>query len=294
VSDRFSSRRDEIERALNDVCAEYLSVFPAPIASAIEYGVLSRGKRMRPLLALFTYTACGGTGDATRLACASEIIHSYSLMHDDLPCMDDDDMRRGRATTHVVHGARTAIVAGVAMIPLAIAVARDALAELEVDQDQTRRIITALLEGAGAGGMIGGQLRDLAGEGGSLTLDELEMVHAAKTGALISASARMGAIAAGADADSVAAVASYGRCVGLAFQIMDDVLDQTSTTVALGKTAGRDEELRKSTYPALLGLAGARARADSLVKEALSTLAARRLLTQDLQQVANFMVTRTF
>jgi geranylgeranyl pyrophosphate synthase len=249
---------------------------------------------MRPLLAVFAYEACGGKGDATRLACAPEIIHSYSLMHDDLPCMDNDDMRRGRPTAHIVHGSRAAIVAGASMIPLAIAVARDALATLRVEPDRTRRAIGALLEGVGAGGMIGGQLRDLAAEGGSLSLQELETVHGAKTGALMTASARMGAIAAGADDDSVAVVDKYGRSIGLAFQIMDDVLDQTSTTVALGKTAGRDEALGKSTYPALLGIEGARARADSLVRDALEALSARGLLTQDLQQVANFMVTRTF
>ena len=249
---------------------------------------------MRPLLALFTYEACGGEGNAARLACAPEIIHSYSLVHDDLPCMDNDEVRRGRPTAHIVHGSRTAIVAGASMIPLAVAVARDALAELNVDQSRTRRSVAALLEGAGGGGMIGGQLRDLAGEGAALTLDELETVHAAKTGALITASARMGAIAAGAGDDAVAAVDRYGRSIGLAFQIMDDVLDQTSTTVTLGKTAGRDEALGKSTYPALLGIDGARARADSLLRDALGALSARGLLTHDLQQVANFMVTRTF
>jgi len=191
-------------------------------------------------------------------------------------------------------GSERLVMLGATMSPLAVAVVRDTLADLNVDRERTRRTVAALLEGAGAGGMIGGQLLDLAGEGGDLTLDELETVHSAKTGALITASARMGAIAAGADDDAVAAVDSYGRCIGLAFQIMDDVLDQTSTTVALGKTAGRDEELRKSTYPALLGLAGARARADALVSEGLGVLSARGLLTHDLQQVANFMVTRTF
>jgi geranylgeranyl pyrophosphate synthase len=294
VSDGFASQREDIERALNDLCAAYRDEFPETIASAIEYGALSQGKRMRPLLALFAYQACGGRRDATRLVCAPEIIHSYSLMHDDLPCMDDDDMRRGRPTAHKVFGSRTAMVAGAAMIPLAIAVARDALADLNVGPERSRRTVAALLDGAGARGMIGGQLRDLAGEGAALTLTELEAVHAAKTGALITASARMGAIASGADDESIAAVDTYGRCIGLAFQIMDDVLDQTSTTVALGKTAGRDEELRKSTYPALLGLAGARARADALVSQALGALSARGLLTHDLHQVANFMVTRTF
>ncbi|MEO7823113.1 MAG: polyprenyl synthetase family protein [Gemmatimonadaceae bacterium] len=289
----FDTERGDIERALREICKRYLPKLPVPVAAAIEYGTLSRGKRLRPLLLLFAYRACRGPGDATRLACAPEIIHSYSLMHDDLPCMDDDDIRRGRPTTHVVHGSRTAIVAGASMIPLAVAVARDALSELGVPPDRARRTVTALLEGSGAGGMIGGQLRDLEGEGATLTLAALEAVHAAKTGALIVASARMGALAAGAGDDDVAAVDRYGRCIGLAFQIMDDVLDLTSTTVTLGKTAGRDEALGKSTYPALLGISGARERAEALVSEATEALSGRGLLTQDLRQVANFMVTRT-
>ena len=290
---QFDGERRDIERALHEICAVHLSKIPAPVAAAIEYGTLGSGKRLRPLLLLFCYRACGGRGDATRLACAPEVIHSYSLVHDDLPCMDDDDIRRGRPTTHVVHGPRNAIAAGATMIPISVAIARDALRELAVEPDISRRTISALLEGAGAGGMIGGQLRDLAGEGAALSLTELEAVHAAKTGALIVASARMGAVAAGAVDGDVAAVDRYGRCIGLAFQIMDDVLDLTSTTLTLGKTAGRDEALGKSTYPALLGIAGARARAESLVGEALEALSARGLLTQDLQQVANFMVSRT-
>ena len=290
---RFDGERRDIERALQAICGEYLSQVPAPIAAAVEYGTLGSGKRLRPLLLLFSYRACGGRGDATRLACAPELIHSYSLVHDDLPCMDDDDIRRGRPTVHVVHSARSAIVAGATMIPISVAIARDALRGLAVTPDRTRATISALLEGAGAGGMIGGQLRDLAGEGAALSLTDLEAVHVAKTGALIVASARMGAIAAGAAGADVAAFDRYGRCIGLAFQIMDDVLDLTSTTVTLGKTAGRDEALGKSTYPALLGISGARARAEALVGEALDALSGRGLLTQDLQQVANFMVSRT-
>ncbi len=293
VNGGFDTERGDIERALKEICKRYFPKLPVPVAAAIEYGVLSSGKRLRPLLLLFAYRACRGRGDATRLACAPEIVHSYSLMHDDLPCMDDDDIRRGRPTTHIVHGSRTAIVAGASMIPLAIAIARDALLDLAVPPDRARRTVSALLEGSGAGGMIGGQLRDLAGEGATLALAELEAIHAAKTGALIAQSARMGAIAAGADDDDVAAVDTYGRCIGLAFQIMDDVLDLTSTTVTLGKTAGRDEALGKSTYPALLGIAGARERAEALVGEATDALSRRGLLTQDLRQVANFMVTRT-
>jgi geranylgeranyl pyrophosphate synthase len=293
VSTRFDSARDTIETALEQICADHLSDLPPSIAQAIEYALRSPGKRLRPLLSICAYRACGGDRDVTRLACAPEIIHSYSLVHDDLPCMDDDDMRRGRPTTHRVHGARTAIIAGASMIPLAVTVASDALSSIEASPVQARRVIGALLSGAGAGGMIGGQLRDLAGEGASLSLTELEEIHSAKTGALIAASARMGAVASGADEGAIAALDQYGRFIGLAFQILDDVLDLTSTTAALGKTARRDEALGKSTYPALLGVDGARSRAEGLVEAALSALSGRDLLTQELREVANFMVTRT-
>ena len=289
----FDVEREKVEGALGQVCAWYLSDVPRPIAQAIEYAVRSPGKRLRPLLLISAYRACGGARDITQLACAPEIIHAYSLVHDDLPCMDDDDMRRGRPTVHRVYGAGTAILAGAAMIPLAMNVAVDALAGIGISADKSRKVAASLLAAAGAGGMIGGQLRDLAAEGASVAVDELEEIHAAKTGALIAASARMGALAAGADDGTVATLDRYGRSIGLAFQIMDDVLDLTATTATLGKTTRRDEVLGKSTYPALLGVEGARARANSLLDAALGALSERGLLTQELREVANFMVSRT-
>jgi geranylgeranyl pyrophosphate synthase len=157
----------------------------------------------------------------------------------------------------------------------------------------SKKVLDTLLEAGGVLGMIGGQLHDLAGEGLSLSLDEREAIHSAKTGALIVGSLRMGALAAGSDAAGVAALERYGRSVGLAFQIMDDVLDVTSTTTAMGKTTGRDAVLRKSSYPALLGVEGARMRARTLIEDGLESLAEHKLLTQELSQVANFMITRT-
>lgn len=271
----------------------YLAGLPAAIAEAIRYGLNSPGKRIRPLLLMFAYRAAGGREDSSLLACAPEVIHAYSLVHDDLPCMDDDDMRRGRPTVHKVYGSRAAIMAGVAMIPLAAAIARDAACQMTRDLPARRAILEALLEGAGPRGMIGGQLRDLSGEGMSLSLAERETIHVAKTGALIVAAVRMGGIAAGAGDAQLAALTSYGSAIGLAFQIMDDVLDVTSTTTALGKQTGRDVALGKSTYPALLGVEGARTRARTLIDNGLLSLEKQRLLTQELTQVANFMVTRT-
>lgn len=263
------------------------------MAAAIAYGLKSPGKRLRPLLVLYGYRAAGGDDDASLLACAPEVVHAYSLMHDDLPCMDDDDMRRGRPTVHKVYGSRTAILAGVAMIPLAVRVVREAAGAMKLSTGVTTALAETLLAAAGEAGMIGGQLRDLEGEGSALTLDVLQDVHLAKTGALIVASVRMGAIAAAATASQLAAIEQYGRDVGLAFQIMDDVLDVTSSTSVLGKTSGRDVVLRKSTYPALLGVDGAQQRARALITDGLETLAGQGMLTQELSQVANFMVTRT-
>ena len=288
----FEAERGDIERRLDDICSTYLPGLPSPIADAIRYGLKSPGKRLRPLLLLFAYRAAGGTRDAAMLACATEVIHAYSLMHDDLPCMDDDDMRRGRPSVHRVHGSRTAILAGVTMIPLAARVVRDSARAMMLTEERARKILDTLLEGGGASGMIGGQLRDLAGEGLSLSLEEREAIHSAKTGALIVASVQMGALAAGAGSARLAAFEHYGRSVGLAFQIMDDVLDLTSTTTVMGKTTGRDAVLGKSTYPALLGIDGARTRAHTLIEDGLESLAEHKLLTQELSQVANFMLTR--
>jgi geranylgeranyl pyrophosphate synthase len=293
VPARFEGERESVERRLEEVCETYLSDLPTGIADAIRYGLKSPGKRIRPLLLLYAFRAVGGNGDATLLACGPEIIHAYSLVHDDLPCMDDDDVRRGRPTVHKVYGSRTAIIGGVAMIPIAALVVRDAARGMRLKQEVGVKLLQTLLEAGGVSGMIGGQSRDLAGEGLSLSLGDREEIHRAKTGALIVASLVMGALAAGASLAQVTALERYGRAVGLAFQIMDDVLDVTSTTTELGKTTGRDVALGKNSFPALLGVDGAQARARALIHDGLHALAEQKLLTQELSQVANFMVTRT-
>jgi geranylgeranyl pyrophosphate synthase len=242
---------------------------------------------------VYAYRAAGGLGDPIMLACAPEVIHAYSLVHDDLPCMDDDDMRRGRPTVHKVYGSRTALLAGVAMIPIAALVVREAARAMDLTREVTDAILGVLMEAGGVSGMIGGQARDLAGEGLLLSLDEREEIHGAKTGALIVASLKIGAMAASASAASVEALERFGRAIGLSFQIMDDILDVTSTTGALGKTTGRDAALGKSTYPALLGVDGARTRAKTLIDDGLAALSEQRMLTHELSQVANFIVTRT-
>jgi geranylgeranyl diphosphate synthase type II len=220
------------------------------------------------------------------------VVHAYSLVHDDLPCMDDDDMRRGRPTVHRVYGVATATAAGLAMVPLAARCVAEASGQLGLPPETGGTILRELMRAAGATGMIGGQLLDLEGERLALSLAELEHIHRAKTGALVTASVRLGGLAAGADDAVLSALGQYGAAIGLAFQIADDVLDVTATTDQLGKTAGRDLALHKSTYPALLGIDGARSRASALVDEACGALERVALLTPVLEHLARYTVNR--
>ncbi|MEO7039513.1 MAG: polyprenyl synthetase family protein [Gemmatimonadaceae bacterium] len=290
----LAADRASVDRQLERLCSgPALAALPTPIAEAIRYSILGQGKRLRPILMLAAYRACGGEDDASALAACMEVVHAYSLVHDDLPCMDDDDMRRGRATTHRVHGVAIATAAGVVMVPLAVRAACDAGAALGLPNASQAAIVRELMRASGGGGMVGGQLLDLEGEGSSLSIDQLERIHSAKTGALISASARIGGIAAGANAAGLDALTAYGDAIGLAFQIADDVLDATSTTAALGKTAGRDVALRKSTYPMVLGVDSAIERAASLVEEACDALERAKLRTPILEMLARYAIART-
>jgi len=289
----FGPDRAVIDRALADFCERYLSAIATPVSDAIRYSLMGEGKRLRGILFLRAYEAAGGGRDSAGLAGAIEVVHAYSLVHDDLPCMDDDDVRRGRPTVHRVHGVAAATAAGLTMVPLAARCAADAGREIGLDDDAVGAVVRDLMVASGAGGMIGGQLLDLEGEGRPLALDDLQRIHRAKTGALITAAATIGGRAAGASTARLDALARYGAAIGLAFQIADDVLDVTATTDQLGKTAGRDLELRKSTYPALLGVEGAKARAAALVDQGCTALNEAGLLTPALAQIAQFTVERT-
>jgi geranylgeranyl pyrophosphate synthase len=284
--------RAVVQAALARVCARHLRGMPRDIAEAIRYSVTGEGKRLRAILLLAAYRASGGSGDATDLGAAVEVVHAYSLVHDDLPCMDDDDMRRGRPTVHRVFGVPVATAAGLAMVPLAARCAVTAADTLSLPTPVAGTIVRELMQAAGGGGMIGGQLLDLEGEGLSLTLGQLERIHRAKTGALLTASVRLGGLAARAEPQAMHALGCYGASIGLAFQIADDVLDVTSTTDQLGKTAGRDLALQKSTYPALLGVAGAVSRAEALVEEGCLALDQAGMLTPALERLARFTIAR--
>ena len=288
----FVVERAAVQQALDGFCARWLGDISPLIAEAIRYSLLGEGKRLRAILLLEAYRACGGTGDARELAASVEVVHAYSLVHDDLPCMDDDDVRRGRPTVHRVYGVPVATAAGLVMVPLAARSAWHASKALGLPDDVAGAIVRDLMEASGGGGMIGGQLLDLEAEGLHLSLHALERVHRLKTGALITASVSLGARAALATEARRAALACYGEAIGLAFQIADDVLDVTATTDQLGKTAGRDLALHKSTYPALLGVEGAIERAVALVEEGCAALADEGLLTPTLEQLARFIVER--
>jgi geranylgeranyl diphosphate synthase, type II len=291
----LSRERRAIDDELARLLTELLPHVPASVAEPIRYAVDAGGKRLRPVLFLATYRAAAGVEPgrgARTIACALELIHTYSLVHDDLPCMDDDDLRRGRATTHRVFGVQRATAAGAAFVPLALQAVAEGGEALGLPEELRAALVSELVRGAGALGMVGGQWLDLAAEQGEVDLGGLERIHALKTGALLVAAVRMGALAAEAPSLALAALTDYGRAVGLAFQIADDLLDVTGTAEVLGKTAGRDEALSKATFPALLGVDEARARARALVQEAHGALSAAGIDDPALVALARFAVER--
>ena len=262
--------------------------------AALAYALASPGKRVRAALVLAAYRSLGGGSSAIDgVAAAVETVHTYSLVHDDLPCMDDDDLRRGRATTHRAFDLPTATRIGFLLVPVAAEVLSDAALALGIPPDLLGRMAVELFQAGGVEGMVGGQWLDLEAEGRRLDLAELIAVHRGKTGALIRASCVLGGMAASAAPREIEALAAFGEDIGVAFQIADDVLDATSTSEALGKTAGRDQALNKSTYAQVLGVDGARCEAERLAARALSHLQGTACASPSLAALANYIVTRS-
>lgn len=259
---------------------------------AIRYSLEGAGKRLRPALVFAAHEALGGQGDPAPFAVAVEVVHTYSLVHDDLPCMDDDDLRRGRPTTHCVFGAAVATEAGFRMVPLAARIIAVGGREQGLDVERVGRMAATLFRAAGVSGMIGGQMLDLEAEGRETDLDGLGEIHRRKTGALIAASVEIGALAAGATGGALAAVAAYGREIGLAFQIVDDVLDATASSHELGKTAGKDRAQGKATFAALLGPERALAAAREHAECAMDHLGDGAVDSTLLTGLAHFIVNR--
>ncbi|POR12068.1 polyprenyl synthetase family protein [Diaphorobacter sp. LR2014-1] len=265
---------------------------PAGLGEAMRYAVLDGGKRLRPLLVLAACEAVGGNAQAAlRAACAVELIHAYSLVHDDMPCMDNDVMRRGKATVHVRFGEARALLAGDALQALAFELLTP---EEGVPPAMQARLCRELARAAGADGMAGGQAIDLASVGLQLSEDQLRQMHRLKTGALLQASVVMGAVCGQTPEGTLRALSDYGAAMGLAFQVVDDVLDVTQDSATLGKTAGKDAACDKPTYVSLMGLEAARAHAEALRAQALAALAASGLTdTRALAALADMVVRRS-
>lgn len=286
---RLAAWRTRIDAALERVLD--LPDAPPRLHAAMRHAVLLGGKRMRPLLALAAGAATGADeGAALTAGVAVELVHAYSLVHDDLPAMDDDDLRRGKPTCHRAFDEATAVLAGDALQSLAFEVLADAGA---IPAAQRLAMLQELAVASGVRGMAGGQALDLAAEGKRLSITELEAVHRGKTGALIAASVRLGALAALAPlAPQLAALGEYGQALGLCFQIRDDILDVEGDTATLGKTAGADAAHHKATFPALLGRDGAHDRARREYQRAVSALASLGAAGERLRQLAAYSLSR--
>lgn len=264
---------------------------PVELHEAMHYAVMTPGKRIRPLLVYAAGHAFGATTETLdRAACAVEFIHVFSLIHDDLPAMDDDDLRRGQPTCHVRFGEAVAILAGDALQSLAF----EMLCGSDISDTIRLKMIATLASASGSHGMAGGQVMDLTATGKSLTLPELENLHIHKTGALIRASVLLGAMTATGEARQLQQLDHYGKCIGLAFQIVDDILDITGDTESLGKTGGKDAAQQKTTYASLLGLSQARERAAQLHDDALAALETFGGNAEPLRKIAHLIVQRSY
>ncbi|TPQ24792.1 (2E,6E)-farnesyl diphosphate synthase [Methylomonas sp. EFPC3] len=285
--------QNRVERAL-DARLPGDNILPQTLHAAMRYSVLDGGKRTRPLLTYATGVAVGlSEEELDAQACAVEFIHVYSLIHDDLPAMDNDDLRRGKPTCHKAFDEATAILAGDALQALAFDVlANDAA--IKVGAEARVKMIAALTRASGSQGMVGGQAIDLGSVGRKLTLPELENMHIHKTGALIRASVNLAALSKpGLDADAAKKLDHYAKCIGLSFQVKDDILDIEADTATLGKTQGKDVDNDKPTYPALLGLAGAKEKAQALHEQAVASLADFGPEADLLRELSLYIIERT-
>ena len=293
LKEYLSFCQNRVEKALEDRLPSG-QLLPQKLHQAMRYSVLDGGKRMRPMLTYCTGKALGIAPESLDgPACAVEFIHVYSLIHDDLPAMDDDELRRGKATCHVAFDEATAILAGDALQALAFEILAHDPSITATAQDRLKMIV-ALAKASGSQGMVGGQAIDLQSVGMSLNLPELENMHIHKTGALIRASVKLATLAK-ADIDPTMATKldHYAKCIGLSFQVKDDILDEESDTATLGKTQGKDKDNDKPTYPALLGLAGAKQKAQELHEKALDNLSVFGKEADLLRDLSLYIIQRT-
>jgi geranylgeranyl diphosphate synthase type II len=276
-----------LDRALPGVTSK-----PPTIHKAMRYSLFAGGKRLRPILLLASAEACRGTvARALPAACAVECVHTYSLIHDDLPCMDDDDLRRGRPTSHKVFGEGVAVLAGDALLTVAF----ELLAEvMPTPRYKTADLVRELAHSAGSRWLIAGQILDLEGEGRPITGAQLKFIHRAKTAALLTAAIRLGAMSANASPAQLTSLTAFGKALGLAFQVIDDILDMTQTTEKLGKTAGKDARATKATYPAIFGLKRSRTEARRLTAEARHALQRFGPSAARLLEIGDYLLEREY
>ncbi|MFL6526534.1 MAG: polyprenyl synthetase family protein [Chthoniobacterales bacterium] len=287
----LASRQKVIDRALDRFLPKP-STRPATIHKAMRYSLFAGGKRLRPILCLAAAEACGGTIDrAVPAACAVECVHTYSLVHDDLPSMDNDDFRRGRPTSHKVFGEGIAVLTGDALLTIAFEI----LAQAEPTKRYgARETLAELAIAAGSRKLIAGQVADLEAEGRKTTRTDLRYIHENKTAAMLGVSVRLGAMSANATATQLRAISDFGQSLGLAFQVIDDILDVTQTSEKLGKSAGKDVAAQKATYPAVIGLNASRREAQRLTKRAHDALKPLGARGERLRQLANYLLEREY
>jgi len=289
----FEERLSRVDRLL-DACLPKEDTLPASLHKAMRYSVFAGGKRIRPMLMIAACEAVGGdVAKVLPAACAMEMVHAYSLIHDDLPAMDDDDFRRGRPTNHKVFGEANAILAGDALLTEAFILLSNPESNRGVSAETLLRVIHLIGRCAGSLGMVAGQVVDMESEGTEVDLPTLEYIHTHKTGALILASIQTGALLGGGSEDALAALTRYGEASGLAFQLADDILDVVGDREVLGKDVGNDEARGKATYVALLGLEGARLRASELRDLAVAALAPLGERAEPLRRIAHYIVDRS-
>jgi geranylgeranyl diphosphate synthase type II len=287
----LAARQKEVDRALDRFLPKAASK-PSTIHQAMRYSLFAGGKRLRPILCLAAGEACGGlTKSALPFGCAVECIHTYSLIHDDLPSMDNDDFRRGRATCHKVYGDGIAVLTGDALLTIAFEIAATADGWRRYDM---REIIREISVAAGSRKLIAGQVADLEGEGRKITRAQLRYIHENKTAALLTTSVRLGAMSANATPTQLAAVSAFGYALGFAFQVIDDILDVTQTSEKLGKSAGKDAAAQKATYPAVMGLEKSRAEAGRLTRQAHDALRPLGKKAETLHALANYLLEREY
>ncbi len=292
LKDYLRDRSTLVDRAL-DRWLPGENLLPHSLHQAMRYSIFAGGKRLRPILMIAASEAVGGSASQVmHAACAMEMIHTYSLIHDDLPAMDNDDFRRGRPTNHKVYGDAVAILAGDALLTEAFRLLSDAEANQSTPPETVLRVIELVARYAGSQGMVGGQVVDMESEGQEIDFPTLEYIHTHKTGGLILASVQVGALLGGGDEQQFAALSRFGGAAGLAFQIADDILDVVGDQAELGKDVGSDQARGKATYPALLGLAEARQRANELCDIAVDALTPLGAAAEPLQTLARYIVDR--